>query len=196
MFHIASTRFNNATFAENMAYRQKKEEIVLYGTSISTHKKYTVGSIFAVFEMNNEENRIEGIGLITNNIVFDKKHKIYSDSDYNRFIYRGKYWIGREQLLVLDEDLVTIFDKILFKGKSHLKRQSGITVVTEKLTKKWDHDLAIMKRRVKGLFINTFKMQKDIGDEDEDEKEINEIDTNLQKEGDEDKDEELIIEVK
>ena len=191
MFHIASTRFNNATLAENMAYRQKKGEIVIYGTSISTHKKYPVGSIFAVFEMNNEENRIEGIGLITNNIVFDKKHKIYSDSDYNRYIYRGKYWISREQLLVLDQDLVTTFDKILFKGKSHLKRQSGITVVTEKLTKKWDHDMAILKRRIKGIFINTFKLQKDIEDDQEKETETEtEINSIVEEEV------ELIIEVK
>ena len=33
MFHIATTRFNNTTYAENMAYRQKVLEPVLYGVS-------------------------------------------------------------------------------------------------------------------------------------------------------------------
>ena len=107
--------------------------------------------------MNNEENQIEGIGLINNQVAHDKKYKIYSDTDYNRIIYRGSHWLSREELILLDEELVTIFDKMLFKGKSHLKRQSGITVVTEKLTKKWDQDLDQLKRRIKELFISHCK---------------------------------------
>jgi len=87
----------------------------------------------------------------------------------------------------LDLELVTIFDTILFKGKSHMKRQTGITVVTEKLTKKWNHDLDILKRRVKGLFINTFKMQKDIEDI------TNVVETNVESINVE---EEFVIEVK
>ena len=157
MFHIATTRFNNTTYAENMAYRQKVLEPVLYGVSTRIYEKYSIGCPMFVFEMNNEENKIEGIGVIKNKIAHDKKYKIYSDSDYNRIIYQGKYWLSREQLLSLDPELVDIFDKMLFKGKSHLKRQSGISVVTEKLTKKWDHDLNMLKRRIKGLFISIFK---------------------------------------
>jgi hypothetical protein len=114
-----------------------------------------------VCEMNNEENRIEGIGLIKNQVVHEKKYKIYSDSDYNRIIYRGSYWLSREQLILLDEELVTIFDKMLFKGKSHLKRQSGITIVTEKLTKNWQQDLEQLKRRVKDLFMGQFQGKQD-----------------------------------
>ena len=156
MYHIASTRFNNATYNENMDCRQKSGESVLYGTGIRIHQKYEIGCLMFVCEMNNEENRIEGIGLIKNQVVHEKKYKIYSDSDYNRIIYRGSYWLSREQLLLLDEELITIFDKMLFKGKSHLKRQSGITVITEKLTKNWQQDLDQLKRRVKDLFISQF----------------------------------------
>jgi hypothetical protein len=108
--------------------------------------------------MNNDENRIEGIGLISNNIVFDKKHRIYDDSNYNRFIYRGDHWMSREKMLEIDPEIVSIFDKILFKGKSHLKRQSGITIVTEKLVLNWEYDLEILKRQVKGIFMNAFKI--------------------------------------
>ena len=161
MFHIATTRFNNSTYAENMAYREKVSATVLYGVGIRIYEKYLIGCTMFVFEMNNEENKIEGIGVIKNKVVHDKKHKIYSDTDYNRIIYQGNYWISREQLLSLDPELVDIFDKMLFKGKSHLKRQSGITVVTEKLTKKWDHDLNMLKRRVKSLFVQIFKIKDD-----------------------------------
>lgn len=164
MFYIATTRFNNATYAENIAYRRKVSEPVLYGPSIRIYEKYPIGSPMFVFEMNNEENKIEGIGVIKNQLVHDKKYKIYSDSDYNRIIYRGSYWLSREQLLEMDPELVDIFDKMLFKGKSHLKRQSGITVVTEKLTKKWDQDLNALKRRVKGIFVSIFKTKEDLED--------------------------------
>ncbi len=157
MFHIASTRFNNATFAENMTYREKALETVIYGVCIQIHKKYDIGCAMFVCEMNNEKNHIEGIGVITNKLVHDKRHKIYSDSDYNRVIYRGSYWLSREQLLLLDEELIDILDKMLFKGKSHLKRQSGITVITDKLTKKWNQDLDQLKRRVKEIFVGQFK---------------------------------------
>jgi hypothetical protein len=109
-----------------------------------------------VCEMNNEKNQIEGIGVIKNQVVHEKKYKIYSDSDYNRIIYRGSHWLSREELILLDEELVTIFDKMLFKGKSHLKRQSGITVITEKLSKKWNQDLEQLKRQIKNLFIVHF----------------------------------------
>jgi hypothetical protein len=160
MYHIATTRFNNATFAENMAYRQKVLETVLYGPSIRIHEKYSIGSTLFVFEMNNEENKIEGIGVIKNQAVHDKKYKIYSESDYNRIIYRGNYWLSREQLLEIDPELIEIFDKMLFKGKSHLKRQSGITVVTEKLTKKWEQDLDQLKRRIRDIFIRQFKLNE------------------------------------
>jgi hypothetical protein len=161
MFHIATTRFNNSTFAENMTYRKKVLEPVLYGVSIRIYEKYSIGCTMFVFEMNNEENKIAGIGVIKNQIVHDKKYKIYSDSDYNRFIYRGKHWISREQLLTMDPELIEIFELMLFKGKSHLKRQSGITVVTEKLTKKWDKDLNGLKRRIKDIFVSVFKIKEE-----------------------------------
>jgi hypothetical protein len=157
MYHIASTRFNNKTYKENIDCREKTKEPVLYGTGIRIHQKYEIGCLMFVCEMNNEENQIEGIGLIKNQVAHEKKYKIYSDSDYNHNIYRGSHWLSREDLILLDEELVTIFDKMLFKGKSHLKRQSGITVVTEKLTKNWEQDLDQLKRRVKDLFVGHFK---------------------------------------
>ena len=88
MFHIASTRFNNETYETNMSYRKKTESAVIYGTSIQVQRKYDSGSLMFVIEMNNEENRIEGIGLIRNTLVTERRHYIYSNNDYNRFIYK------------------------------------------------------------------------------------------------------------
>ena len=51
-----------------------------------------------VIEMNNERNKIEGIGLIKNRIETLQKYYIYSEQNYNRYIYKGEYRIGREIL--------------------------------------------------------------------------------------------------
>jgi hypothetical protein len=135
---------------------------VIYGTNIKIQGKYDPGSILFVIEMNNDENRIEGIGLIRNTLVSDKRHNIYENNDYNRFIYRGDYWLSREKLEAFDAELVEICDLVLFKGKSHLKRQSGISVLTKQLFTNWDYTLEKLKGKVKLAFIAAFKSNNNI----------------------------------
>lgn len=173
MFHLASTRFNNATLAENMAYREKmsaaaaassssntvEEAVVYYGSLIKVHKKISVGAFMFVFEMNNDTNQIEGISLVRNTLVLDKKHRIYSNDDYNRYTYRGIHWISRKEIMELDTGLIETFDRILFKGKTHMKRACGITVLNEKLMATWNLDLNVEKEKVRRIFL-----QKDLSD--------------------------------
>jgi len=85
-----------------------------------------------VVEMNNSRNRIEGIGLVRNRLSLDK-NRIYSEINYNRFVYYGKYRLGREKLIEENSDLVETLDAILFKGKTHMKRGIGYTRITEKI---------------------------------------------------------------
>ena len=108
--------------------------------------------------MNNEENRIEGIGLIRNTLVYDKKHNIYSNSDYNRYLYKGDYWISRKTILDKDDEIVKICDTVLFKGKSHLKRVSGISVLTNQLFTNWDYKLSLLKEKIRALFIREYSL--------------------------------------
>lgn len=181
MFHLASTRFNNATLKENMDYRERirekeKDMTVYYGSLIKVHKKISIGAFMFVFEMNNELNRIEGISLVRNTLVLDKRHKIYTNDDYNRYIYRSIYWLSRDQILELDPELVEAFDKILFKGKTHMKRACGITVLNEKLLRTWNKELDVEKDKVRRLFLHTFTCslsedKKDEDKKDEDKKE-------------------------
>jgi hypothetical protein len=154
MFHIACTRFNNQTYKDNTDYRIKNDEPVIYGSAFKTRHIYSAGALIFVAEMNNETNKIEGIGLIKNLLVSDKYYKIYEDNFYNRYIYRGKYWLRRDQL---DTEIIETFDTILFKGKSNMKRMSGITVLTEKLFTNWDYNLRELKNKVKNAFLNHFK---------------------------------------
>jgi hypothetical protein len=161
MFYLACTRFNNTTYDENIRYRDKHNENVIYGSTLKIRDKYPVGGLIFIAEMNNETNKIEGIGLIKNQLVHDKRHKIYDNNEYNRYIYRGKYWLSREKINEFDPEVLEIFDTILFKGKSHLKCRIGITIITEKLFIHWIYELKELKNKVKNLFTNYFKHNVD-----------------------------------
>ena len=157
MFYIATTRFNNDTWKENCEYKKKHGiEGVIYGTNIRIRCSHSLGSLFFVIEMNNQTNKIEGIGLIRNQLVLDKRYNIYLNGDYNRYIYKGKYWISRNRLYYYDKELVNIFETILFKGKGHFKRQSGISVVSSLLFEKWEYDEEIIRNDLKNIFIKEF----------------------------------------
>lgn len=157
MFHLACTRFNNETYDENLRYRSKNSEKVIYGSTLKIREIYPSGMLLFIAEMNNERNKVEGIGLIKNTLVHDRRHKIYENSEYNRYIYRGNYWLSREDINKFNPEILEILDTILFKGKSHLKCRIGITVITEKLFVHWDYELQNLKNMVKDLFIHYFK---------------------------------------
>ena len=160
MFYIACTRFNSATYKENIDYRIKNNEKVIYGPEFKIRDIYPLGALIFVAEMNNETNKIEGIGLIKNSLVSDKRYKVYENGLYNRYIYRGNYWISREDLLMLDSKIVETFDTILFKGKSHMKFRSGITILTDKLFSHWTYELLLLKNQVKMGFLHYFRKIK------------------------------------
>jgi len=139
---IASTRFNNHTWNENANYRNKiQHDGCIYGCPQSISSKIPQDSLLYIFEMNNSLNRIEGIGLIKNKIYYDHYYKIYSDGNYNRFVYRSSYRINRDYLEMNYPDILSLFESILFKGKSHLKRGFGITRVPEKLIDKFPNSI-------------------------------------------------------
>jgi hypothetical protein len=83
--------------------------------------------------MNNDKNRIEGIGLIRNFIASDKYYKVYENSDFNRYIYKSEYRVSRVELMELNSELVECIETMCFKGKTHQKRLPGITVMSDKL---------------------------------------------------------------
>jgi hypothetical protein len=166
MFYIACTRFNNETYNENVSYRKKYNETVIYGTSTKIRHIYPIGCLIFVAEMNNQTNKVEGIGLIRNNLVNDGYKKLYSNSDYNRYIYKGHYWLSRQDILQFNSEIITILDNILFKGKSNLKRFSGITILTKKLFTNWDYELHILEKYIKDLFINYCSNQELINEEE------------------------------
>ena len=94
MFTIATTRFTNKTWTEKEEWCKKNEwKGCIYGTPRKITDKIPHNSILFVLEMNNDKNRIESIGLIKNSLYADKYYKIYSDGNYNRYVYKSLYKI-------------------------------------------------------------------------------------------------------
>jgi hypothetical protein len=85
-----------------------------------------------VIEMNNEKNKIEGIGLINNRLVLDKNYRIYNDMDYNRYIYKGRYRLDASSI---NDDyykrVIYVLEQLVFKGERHCKRAQGITKLSD-----------------------------------------------------------------
>jgi hypothetical protein len=153
---LVSTRFNDETWGENIKYRNKYNIKCIYGSPLEFTKRICIDANVFVLEMNNSKNKLEGIGLIKNRPYLEKYYKIYQDGNYNRYIYKSNYHINREQLLKLNEDLVRMFDYILFKEKTHLKRGSGFTSIPEKLLNHSICEKLDIIRTIKNIFIEYY----------------------------------------
>lgn len=126
---IATTRFSDYTFKENRLWREERGlKGCIYGTPLVMSSKIDTGRPTLVIEMNNDRNRIEGIGFVFNRPCDDNYRRIYSDPNTNRYIYEGKYRLDRQ--VVTDQyykKVLWTLDMLLFKGAGHSKRSIGIT---------------------------------------------------------------------
>jgi hypothetical protein len=157
MFNLVSTRFTNETWNINQNYREKiRHNGCIYGSPQEMSPKIQIDSIVFVVEMNNSKNQIEGIGLVKNRSHADKYYKIYGDGNYNRYIYKSEYRLGREYIIRENSSLVEILDHILFKGYTHLKRGSGFTTIPDKLLKSPICNDLNIKEEIRKIFIKYF----------------------------------------
>jgi hypothetical protein len=157
MVYLVSTRFNNDTWEQNVLFRKKYNYTgCIYGVPIPMSPKICLNEPVFVVEMNNTANKIEGIGLVKNNIRLDKYYKIYHSGNYNRYVFKGKNHLDRLELLDINKDLVDTLDYILFKEKTHLKRGMGFTTIPEKLLNNEKRLVKDIKTEIKNIFIRVF----------------------------------------
>ena len=159
MEEIAVTRFNNKTWEENCNYREKNDmQGCCYGTPVLLQVDIPIGSLLYILEMNNDKNQIMGIGLIRNHNRADKRYCIYSDGNYNRYNYRSDYRIDRVEFKKTNNSLLELFELLVFKGYTHLKRGQGIQLVKKKKYKEIEKKYSKEKilSMVKDLFINKY----------------------------------------
>ena len=133
---IATTRFSDDTYEQNNIYKSRTGHVgCLYGTPIKIKEKIPLESHVFVLEMNNSINKIEGIGLFVNRIILDKNYRIYSDMDYNRYIYKGSKHLTIDKINdEYDKRVIFVLEKLLFKGARHCKRAQGITALPDWIT--------------------------------------------------------------
>jgi len=156
---VAVTRFNNKTWQENLHYREKNELTgCCYGTPVLLQEDIPIGAIVYVLEMNNETNKIMGIGLIRNHNRGDKRYCIYSDGNYNRYNYSSDYRIDRTELKN-NKEFLKRMELLVFKGYTHMKRGHGIQLVTDKKFKELIYSKSEVLNIVRDLFLNKFHSQ-------------------------------------
>jgi len=78
-----------------------------------------------ILEMNNETNRIMGIGMVRNHPICNK-YQVYSTDNYNRYVFAGKHRIDRSEMNEDEETIMKLFDILCFTGNRHMKRGQGL----------------------------------------------------------------------
>lgn len=152
---IATTRFNNETWEQNQLWRRQNGwEGCIYGTPMEMKEDVYKGALVIILEMNNDINKIMGLGVVKNRVATDKYYKIYKWGNYNRYTYKSKYRIDRDEMDDEEEKLMKIFDVLLFKGSRHLKRGQGITCLPSWIMKNSHINFTT---KLRDIFIARFK---------------------------------------
>ena len=151
-----TTRFTTETFQENKRYRDTHNIPCIYSSSLPISDKLPYQDYY-VLEMNNSTNKVEGIGLIKNKPESKKYYKVHSDGNTNRYTYIGEYYIERDIIDDYNAPLLYALEEILFKGKTHSKRGSGLTTIPERVLKFDVCEGINVKKEIKELFIYHFR---------------------------------------
>ena len=160
MVFICTTRFSSETLQQNCAWRRRHQKMdqCVYGSPIPIKHAVRENAWMIVLEMQNDVNKIAGIGLVKNspnlpNVTIphsskDKgggsglKPSVYNCGNYNRFIYQGAYRIdllSNELELTREEQLVIkILELALFYGPHHSKRGKGICELPKHVASLYD----------------------------------------------------------
>ena len=154
------TRFNEKTWKELEMYkREHRVDKPIFATPIRIKNNVPVKGDVFVFEMRNDLNEIMGISWIKNYIYADKYYPIYSDGNYNRYIYKGQYRISREDMSLDEIKIMNVFDALVFKGYDHVKRGQGIGRMPEKKCKGLKIGEKTLEECVKEMFIERGYLQ-------------------------------------
>jgi hypothetical protein len=123
---LLTTRFNNSTWNENVQYRKTHPKIgCIYCCPDQVSQAIPIESVMFILEMNNDTNKIMGIGLVRNHAAINQ-YTVYEEGNYNRFVYTGKTRIDREEMSEQEEQVMKIFDILCFTGNRHMKRGQGL----------------------------------------------------------------------
>lgn len=130
---LVTSRFNNATYSENKTYiKNHKKLACIYCCPLVMTNQIPIDSAVFVLEMNNDKNKIMGIGMVRNHPVLNK-YRVYKNNNYNRYVYTGKHYINREAMNPQEELIMKALDILCFKGNTHMKRGQGLQLFPLKI---------------------------------------------------------------
>jgi len=166
MVKICTARFNKNTLIENIEWRKKTNKLThcVYGAPSELKQTIKKDEWVIVLEMNNDINRIIGLGLVRNSPL--KYNKIYSCGNYNRYTYEGKIRVDLSNInndnlahveaFVLTEEeriVIRMLELSLFYGQTHSKRAKGICELPGRISSLYD-----FKGCLKGLLLRCSRM--------------------------------------
>ena len=132
-FHIGTIRFNEFRSYEKLtSWKEKKNwKGCFYSLSSPIPAKIRDNQYLFIVEMDNNNNKIFGIGFIKNIKSKGINTGIYTNFKYNLYNYSSAFHIDREGVeKTFGKELLSSFEKLLLHGRSHYKRGKGIITVS------------------------------------------------------------------
>jgi len=143
--HILTSRFTNATWNENENYRRRHPNIgCVYCSPDPISKSIMTDTNLFILEMNNDTNKIIGIGLIKNQSI-NGKLNVYSKGNYNRYTFIGRTRIDRNEMNEEEDLVMKIFDILCFRGNKHMKRGQGLKSFPVELIYRLSKEIDLIK---------------------------------------------------
>ena len=132
-FLVGTVRFNNKTYLENYCWKErKKHKGCAYGLNKPLCKNVPNGKYIYIIEMNNDINKIMGIGKIKNQIIYSNRSRMYKEDRLNKYIYKSSNFISRNDIIKSKEKakiVLRFLENILFYGYKHFKRGQGCVII-------------------------------------------------------------------
>ena len=129
--YLMTSRFNNQTWEENKQFRHSKNSSgnnkigCVYCSPRPLNHEIPYNAILFILEMNNDINKIMGIGMVK----YDPKiftNIVYNNKSYNRYSFWGTRRIDVSEMNEEEKQIIKVLDILCFTGNSHSKRGDGI----------------------------------------------------------------------
>ena len=117
-FTLVTTRFTKQTWEDNCRYRKAtfgNKKGCIYSASKPMSQQIATDSYVVILEMNNETNRLMGIGYVKNRPLY-MRHFIYQKEAWNTYSYVGTQRMDRGEMDEHEEQLLQVLDQLCFKG--------------------------------------------------------------------------------
>tara|TARA_B110000003_G_scaffold1961_4_gene2088 strand:+ start:1734 stop:2417 length:684 start_codon:yes stop_codon:yes gene_type:complete len=158
MKQIGVARFTDETYKENLAWKEKKQytgSVYGFDREISTKNFDYMGEIYTIdirCSKNTKKSppHIYGIGKIRCITKREWRSRIYSNHEYNRFVYKGDTYKSRDELVKMNKEnneIIETLEKLLCVGARHFKRGDGLSKLTYDRIMSHDHEAKPIPQR-------------------------------------------------